>query len=232
MAATDFDYRAGRARINRRALSMVGALALEDPISAEQEAQCSVALMGVLRNWENRRVFLWKLQQVTITTVAGTPSYTISTDPAVIDIEQAAIVDSNNFDDPISVKSWRDYNRFVLDKAAPGRPTVLAVRRTTGDPLAYLHPVPDAVYSIRTLAVCRLKDYDTSGSTPDFPVNFEEALVYALADRLFDEYPGTQGQRDRIAAKAETEFVLAKGADRESTDDNTVSGAFSYGRNE
>lgn len=183
------------------------------------EAQAAQALSEMLREWENLDVCLWKLQQITITTVAGTASYTISTDPAIIDIEQAAVVESSR-DYPLEVMRWRDYNSEILDKTAAGRPDCIAVQRTTGNPVAYMYPVPDAVYSVRVLAVCRMKDYDTSASTPDFPVDFEKAMSYGLAKELSFEYPGTLGFRQAIADEAERAFTIATAANRESCDDS------------
>lgn len=230
MASTDFDYISTRNEIIERALRIVGALELGEPMSAEQVAQGSQALNEMVKAWETERVFLWTLKNLSFSTVAGTASYAGSaldtSNSSIIGIDAAYYYNGSTEED-LEVISWVEYQK-IIDKAVQDIPRLVAVLPNANTITAYFWPTPAAIYTIKLSAVCRLKDFDSSSSTGDFPSRFTRALVYGLAYDLSDEYSLPVGEKDRIGVKANEALRKAKSSDLDREDDNCVKGAYSY----
>jgi hypothetical protein len=121
----------------------------------------------------------------------------------------------------ISLSDYQD----IEDKSSTGIPQVIAVDSgATGN--LYLYPVPDAAYTLRYMGIEMLKDFDTSTDTPDFPVQWIDAITYGLADSLADEYLLPATERDRISSKARVYREEAKRADSATEDEVVVKGAY------
>jgi hypothetical protein len=100
MATTDFDWSSTRNDIMQRAFRIIGVLPLGDSLSGEQQLQAVQALNDMVKAWQTRHVFLWKVQQLTLSLTTGNATYALPTDPSVIGIEKAWLRISN-IDTPV-----------------------------------------------------------------------------------------------------------------------------------
>lgn len=222
MVATDFDYIATRNVLIKDALGIVGALHPSQPVPAYMQTQAELKLQLLVKHWSNKHLFLWSYKQSSFATVAAQEAYTTTDftgdDDQLIGLDKAFVVDSTE-DLPLEVISFSRY-QDIQDKESSGRPTTIAFTRgALGTPLAYLYPSPDDVYTIKTLGIYPLKDFDTSSGSGDLSAQFQLALLYGLADLLFDSYPGPMNERQWVKAKAAEYFTEAQiqDAPRETT---------------
>lgn len=223
MALTDFDYLATRNQIIAAAFEIVGVIEAEQSPTAEQLVQGTKVLQTVVKSWSNDHLFLWSFDQSSFATVAAQEAYTTADlsgdDDAIIGLDKAWVVQSSE-DIALEVVSYSRYLDIYNKDTSSGRPEVIAFKPTP-DPSFYVWPSPDAIYTIKTLGIYPLKDFDTAAGSGDLPARFQEALIYALADRLFDRYPGPMNERLLIQGKAAEFFRKAKNADApvETTDE-------------
>jgi len=227
MAITDFDYLATRNEVIQRAFRIVGALEPGEVLSANMLAQGVDALQQLVKSWSNKHLFLWSFDKSSFATVSTQLLYTITDlsgeDDAIIGLDEAWVVDSTQ-DLPLEVISYSRY-QDIPDKASTGRPLAIAYKPTP-NPSFYLWPVPDAVYTIKTLSIYPLKDFDDASGSGDLPAEFQKALTYGLAEDLFDEYPGPMNERTYIAGKAQELFRQAKNADMPVETNDIVEGFY------
>jgi hypothetical protein len=227
VAPTDFDYLATRNDIIQRAFRIVGALEPGQTLSGEMLNQGVEALQQLIKSWSNKHLFLWSFNEETFSTVNGTVKYDATLDQEIIGLDKAWVLDSSD-DIQIEVISWSRY-MDITDKAATGRPTVIAYKPTPA-PSLYLWPVPDAAYSVKLLAIYPLKDFDEAATSGDVPARFQKALTYCLAEDLFDEYPGPMNERQYVAGKAADLFREAKNSDMDVETTDEVEGLFTSSR--
>lgn len=228
MTATDFDYLATRNEIIEGAFRIVGALEKGQSLTAELLDQGIKALQLLVKSWSNKHLFLWSFDQSSFPTVSGQEVYTTSDlsgdDDLIIGLDKAWYVDSNE-DIPLEVISYSRYLDIYDKETNSGTPTAIAFKPTP-EPTFYIWPSPDAVYTIKTLAVYPLKDFDAAASSGDVPARFQRALKYALAEDLFDEYPGPMNERQYVQNKAAVLFMEAKHSDEPVETTNEVEGLY------
>lgn len=224
MTATDFDYLATRNEIIEGAFRIVGALDIDQPLSAGMLDQGVKVLQLLIKDWANEHLFLWAFDQGSFATVASQEAYDSTLDQAIIGLDKAWVVDSNN-DLPIEVISYSEYLDIFDKEINTGRPKAIAYKPTPS-PSFYVWPSPDAIYTIKTLCVFPLEDFDTAGGSGDLPVRFQRALKYGLAEDLFDEYPGPMNERQYIQGKASLLFSKAKRSDMSVETTNEVEGLY------
>jgi len=224
MATEDYDYRSGRTKILERAFRIVGALPLGKTLSGEKLQQGNQVLNDLIQSWTTQNIFLWELKVLTFSTVANTVRYSLSLDPRVLDVEAAYVVQGSD-ELKLTMLDWRQYTD-IQSKSDTGRPLIFSV-----EPLeaiaCNIFPKPDAVYVIKYLARCKLRDYDETAQPASFPVRFERAAVYGVAADLADEYGLDPGERTILQAKGEDAFKKAKNSDKGYSDDFIVTGSFS-----
>lgn len=222
MATTDYDFNLTRNEIIQRALRIVGVLSLGESLSAEMYDQARIALNAMVKVWQGDRIFLWTLVDDTLTTSAGTESYAFDTDPKIIGIDQA-FLRVNSADTPIEIISFREY-QYIIDKTAPGDPTHAA--HHFAEQKLYFWPTPNATRTIYYTGIVRVQDMDTAAGTPDFPVEWLNALTYGLAYDLSDEYGKGLGERQAIGAKAKEFYAIARKSDRDRGESEFVCSAY------
>lgn len=223
MATTDFDFYNTRNQIIQRAFRIVGALSEGEQMSAYQIDQGVNALNALVKSWQTRHIFLWRLEVISKSVTSGSSSFTVTADPAVVGIDRAYWVDGTT-DHRIQVVSFREY-QDIPDKQSTGKPLAITFDAKES-PTFYLYPELDETTTIKILAICKLKDYDGAGDTGEIPVRFHNALIYGLACDLADEYGLPLGERQFIKMKADEFFSDAKRSDRERVDSSFVKSAY------
>lgn len=229
MSITDFDYLATRNEIIEGAFRIVGALEVEQNLTAGMLEQGVKALQLLVKSWSNKHLHLWSFNKSSFTTVAAQEAYTTSDlvgdDDAIIGLDKAWVVSSND-DLPLEIISYSRYLDFFDKETNTGRPAAIAFKRTPS-PSFYVWPSPDAAYTIKTLSVYPLKDFDVADGSGNIPANFQRALKYCLAEDLFDEYPGPMNERQFVQNKAAELFREARNFDMPVETTNEVEGMFS-----
>ncbi len=230
MTATDFDYIQTRNEVIEGAMRIVGALEIGQTLSADLLDQGVKALQLLVKSWSNKHLFLWSFDQSSFATVAAQELYTTTDlagdDDLIIGLDKAWVVDSSE-DMPLEVISYSRYLDIADKETNTGRPQVIAFKPTP-DPSFYVWPSPDDAYTIKTLCIYPLKDFDTAATTGDVPARFQRALKYGLAEDLFDEYPGPMNERQFVVDKAAELFREAKNSDMPVETTNEVESL--YGR--
>jgi hypothetical protein len=92
MATTDYDFSATRDQIIRQALIMVGAVARTDYIPAEQYNEAVFVLNLLIKAWQSEGIYLWTPTVMTQELAAQTASYTLSSDPPVVGLQNAYLI--------------------------------------------------------------------------------------------------------------------------------------------
>lgn len=223
MAASDYNFNVTRNEIIERAYRIIGKLSVGDTMSAEMLSQALVAMNSMIKSWQSKNVFLWTIKEFTLPLLASTKSYVAPTDPPIYAIDQAYLRLTND-DQRIQVASWRQYVD-IWDKDSTGDPQVVALS-TDITPTIYVWPVPTTSRTLYYTGIVKLKDFDTAGGNPDFPVRYVEAITYGLAHKLSSEYGLPIAERRELERQFQQEFAEAKGGERERADLEFVDGAF------
>lgn len=166
----------------------------------------------------NRQVNLWKVEQLSITLVSGTPTYSVPSRVVMIldgyvTLNDGTTDQSDRYIVPISRTDYASY----AAKFTPGPPTVYWLDRLISPEITFF-PVPDSggPYVFNYYACTQLQDANLSGGeTPDMPYRWLDVLVSGLSYRLARVYaPDLEAIRKqdyddawRIAGTQDTENV-------------------------
>ena len=224
MPTSDYDFNVTRTEIIERAYRIVGKLSMGETLSAEMSSQAMIALNSMIKSWQSRHVFLWTVREFTQSLAPGVLSYSLAgSDPCIYALDRAYIrLDGD--DHPISVASWRQYVD-ITDKNGTGDPVLVALD-TQLSPTLYVWPVPTITRTLYYTGLVKLKDFDTAGGNPDFPVRYVEAITFGLAHKLACEYGLPIAERRELERQYQGEFSEAKSGEREQVEYEFVNGAF------
>lgn len=171
------------------------------------------ALNLLLREWENRNIPLWKLQQITVSCVVSTQTYLLSTNTVdVLDmIYQRSSTDLAM--ERISFAEWLNIPR----KGQLGRSTRFFVDRQRDQPTAYLWPIPDTSTDTFTYwAFQRIQDATSPTQTVDMPFRFLPVLPPGVAYYMSLRRKGIPTERvAMLKAHYEEQLDFAMQNDRE-----------------
>lgn len=225
MATTDFDFAITRNQLIEAAFRKAGIQAEGAALTAAQLEEGRLALNEIVKFLQTRHLYLWRLEELTVSLVAGTYTYAASGDPAVIAIDKASYDDGSN-DVPLKVISRRQYFD-ISDKESTGDPVYVGVTSPEGSaaPTITVWPVPSQDRTLNILCICKLQDWDTAGGAGDFPSRYQLPLIYELAAYLAEDYKLPAEDRDHLRGMADRYFMDAKRSDRERGDDEFVDGA-------
>jgi hypothetical protein len=140
----------------------------------------------------NRGVNLWKVEQLSVDMVSGTPSYDIPGRvvmilDAYISLNNGTTEQTDRYVTPISRTDYSGYG----SKFTPGPPNVDGFDRLSS-PTITMWPVPDSngPYVFNYYACSQMQDAALiGGQTPDLPYRWLDVLVTGLAKRLARSYP-------------------------------------------
>ena len=207
------DFIQTRDDIIKAALRKIGAVAPGDSPTAAEVTDASNALNSMVLSWQNEDIFLWSLSDDTVSMVASTANYTLDSD--VLDISDAFIRDSDNYDTPVDIITREEYKGFGDKTTETTKPSMMYVDYQLAAPVAYMYPVPSATHTLHFTKVQRVQDFDVASNNPDFPVRWSQALIYGLAASLSHEYGLSVEERTGLYQIAEVEKTRAKAADEE-----------------
>lgn len=223
MALTDYDFNSTRNEIIERAFRIIGKNPPGEPLSGEMMTQAIIALNSMVKSWQSKHVFLWTIDDFTQSLSAGVASYSLAAlEPPVYALDRAYLR-MDNLDRQCDVASWRQY-WDIPNKTAVGDPTIVALD-TNITPTLYVWPVPTQTRSLKFSALVKLKDFDTAGGNPDFPVRYLDALTFGLAHALSFEYGLPIAEKRELERQYQASFQEAKSGERERADYEFCDGA-------
>lgn len=152
------------------------------------------ALNLIFLEWQNKGLNLWKVEQGSISLVAGTSSY--AANAAALEIVDAFIrTDANDTDKQTDTKLRRisrvEYNHQAK-KLTQSKPTQYYVDKGTSDINLVVWSTPDSAqtYTLFYDYIKRIEDAGTNAdANPDVPARYLPCLTYALALNVAMKYP-------------------------------------------
>lgn len=188
--STDTSFDLDRAGILRNAFQKLGVVPAGQDPSSDLLAMGSDVLNTILKSWENRGVFLARVERTTTTLVAGTAQYT--TDIDTLDIHQRTpyVTDLSGVDTRVDIITRGRYME-ITSKADSGLPTLMMVEKT--DRVRFtLYPVPDStVASITYPRIKLLSDLDSGSDNTGLPSKYLKALIIETALELCPHFDMT-----------------------------------------
>lgn len=123
--------------------------------------------------------------------------------------------DADDNDVPLNDLSRSDYFN-LSNKTTQGKPTQFYYDKQLSAGDLYLYNTPDLVTdTIKFTFQKMFFDFDASTDDPDFPIEWVEALAFALADRLSYDYGIEATKAERIKRTADEMLANLQGYDRE-----------------
>jgi len=185
------DFSVTRDDIIKRALRLIGVIAQGETPTTDQVSEAAVALNSLIKAWQADGMPLWAIKQRTVTLIADTASYTLST-PKPLKVIQAWNHDTvSSVDIPMRIITKQEYN-ILGNKESSGNPIQCYYDPRRDNGVLYLFPVPSSaqvgINSISLVYQAPFEDFDASTDTPDFPQEWYDAITYGLATRLAPEY--------------------------------------------
>lgn len=182
-ASTDTSWDLDRTGILRNAFQDLGVVPPGQDPPSDFLAMGSDKLNLVVKSWENKGVFLSRVERTTTTLVAGTAEYTTAIDTLDIHQRTPYITDNSGVDTRLDLITRGRY-MAITDKATQGPPTLIMVEKT--DRVRFtLYPVPDStVASITYPRIKLLTDMDSASNTTGLPSKYLRALVAETAIEL------------------------------------------------
>lgn len=182
-----------RDQIIDAAMRLCGVLGQYNTPTANDYTVCAEALNMLVKQWQIEGMPLWQYQKITVPLVAAQASYTIGpTGNVVVDrplrVAQAYIRDANGTDTPLMQVSRQEYNGFTI-KTQEGVPHSVYFDPQLTNAVLYVYPVPeDATRTIYIECHSPVQDFTASGTVPDFPSEWFQALKFGLADAIAFEF--------------------------------------------
>lgn len=221
-----YDFSSTRDSIITSALRRIGALGDTETLDSVRQAVGIETLNPMIKAFQGIGMPVWATvdQEIAMSLFTSVP---LSIGPDAdqdqlikpLKIIQALRKDTDaETDVPMTILPWEDYN-LLADKNTEGAPVHLFYhpQRTTGD--IYIWPLPDDYWQTNGQLYIRyqrpFQDFDASTDEPDFPVEWHEALILALAVRLAPIYGLAPADRKELKEDAKEALNLAKSFDQE-----------------
>lgn len=216
------DFSSTKTEAIKDALVMVGGIEDEGTPSSEQNAYCSRILNRMLKAWSVRGLKLWKWTDLTISLVDGQAAYELGPTGDEIINRPVAIRDPRRVVDSVETEirlvSRSEYMNQP-SKDSEGEPVFVYYDPQLTNGVLYVWPTPaDSLNSIKLSYKSYIEDMDDPSDNFEFPVEWEEAIVYGLAMRLIPKYEVKGEDAARI-----TDMAMAFLNDAEINDADTGS---------
>lgn len=192
MAVSDStDFRSVANDIIKDARSLLGIDAAEEPLEAFELERGLRFLTRMLKAWEGDGIGGWTLTERTFALVQGDVDYVLGTGGTLttvpFEIMQVRITRGGS-DLEMTPLSREEYYALP-NKTTQGYPTQWYYDRQRDTGTLYVWPAPDATGgTIKFTERRRIMDVDAGANDYDLPPEWEEAIVWNLAERLIGPY--------------------------------------------
>lgn len=200
------------------ALSLIGAAGDGQSLTSEDYELALRQLNMMVRYW-SVKANLWVKEDVSVTLTPGTESYTVGDGldidtlrPSRLDM---AIANLPNSDIEMEVITKPEY-LVIPNKSLQARALKVCYEPLRDNGVLYVWPTGISGYTDITLSFRRpIQDFDDQDNNPDFPPEWQLAIVYNLAVKLAPHFLGAVPQD--IAAEAAQMLAVLMANDEEQT---------------
>ena len=198
------------------ALSRVGS----EPTTGKEASSARRSLNIMMREWANRGIQLWTIDETTQTLTEGTANYTL--DSFTLDILEAVISrteSSTRTDFQMDRVNREDFLNIPV-KTTKGRPSQFFLDMQRSSPVVYFYPTPDNSTDVfRYSRRNRIEDITASTETIDIPDSYLPCAVSGLAFYMSQKRPQIDiNRRQELKLQYEEEFKRAIDDGREKVD--------------
>ena len=198
------------------AISRIGS----DPTTGKEASSARRTLNIMMRDWGNRGVQLWTIDETTQTVTEGTANYTLDT--YLVDITEAVLSRTENSvrtDFQMAKINREDYMNIPV-KSTKGRPSQFWLDMKRAAPVVYLYPTPENSTDVfRYKRRNRIEDITASTESIDIPDRFLPCAVSGLSFYMAQKRPQIDiNRRQELKLQYEEEFKRALDDGREKVD--------------
>lgn len=199
------------------ALKKLRVVAANSTPTALQAEGAKLELNLMLKAWQ-RYESLWRLEEESVTPVAATASYTLTTQKPHR-VVSARWRNSAGTDMEMIPMTREEYMNLPV-KTATGTPTQYYVDYQRSVPVLYIWPVPSSVSTevVRITSFRRFEDIDSLDDDLDVRQEHFEGVAYSLAKRLGITY-GKTNTASYAEIKQEAEIFLSELLDEDREDE-------------
>jgi hypothetical protein len=195
--AVTYNATVDQIEILKSALRLVGAVSEDETPTDAQLTNASTALNMMLRAWYADGMPIWNITEGSFPLTLNVASYTIGPASTIVAakplrILQAFVRDTtSSVDTPMTLVTRQEY-LMLGNKTSSGRPIQLHYDPLVTTGTIRIFPAPNAVSVANdTVHIVYQEPYDAmtaSGSVLDFPIEWQEPVVWGLAERLAVAY--------------------------------------------
>ena len=191
-----------------------------EPITGNEAKGARRSLNIMMRDWANRGIQLWTIDEATQTVTEGTANYTLDT--YTIGVTEAVISRTENSvrtDFQMERINREDYLNIPV-KSTKGRPSQYFLDMQRAAPVVYLYPTPDNSTDVfRYKRRNRIEDITASTESIDIPDRFLPSAVSGLSFYMAQKRPQIDiNRRQELKLQYEEEFKRALDEGREKVD--------------
>lgn len=212
------DFSINARELITKTLRKMAVLGVAQSLDADEAEDARVELNLMLKGWQRSGPHLWKKTEGSVPLLAATASYDLAATLNPLRILSARYRDTASRDLPMRLFTRDDYFDLPL-KSSSGIPTQYYFDPQRGAPTLYVWPVK-ATITTETIQVTyqkRIDDIDDLSDDIDIPQEHLDVVIYALAERLLDDY-GIEGEpAQRIMLRSQQ--LLAQAMDWEREDE-------------
>jgi len=202
----------------KAAMRKIAALAKGQTPDTEDYTNGTIALNGLVAQYQVLGMHLWKRAEYSVPLVAGQISYNIGVGQAIntpfpLKIHEAILEDSAS-DSQIDVEILSVYDFLLLPQnSSSGSPVNITYQPFVNRGVIRVWPTPDATAAAtKTLKIVYespVEDFVTATDNPDFPKEWHNALIYGLAVLLAPEYGVPLDDRRQLQKEHDTYLQTA-----------------------
>lgn len=240
---TTFQLNAGQ--FITQAYRKLGWVASGQAPSDDQMNQGIIAFNLMLKGFQGDGINLWRQQRLTVSVGAGqgTPTNPVSIEPLILGVEAGQWVvvpgtGANYLQQPLGIYTYSDYHNLPNPYQVGPRPYCFMFDRQENASNLYLWPTPQMGGAIILTVGRTILDVNLPSDTIDVPREWQEAVLYNLADRLMEDEAGAMADpatAERITERAKYFYMKMLDFDRPMSvfikPYNQIGGRSRYGRN-
>ena len=194
----------------QEAMEMIGG---EDTLGHEPaSARRSINIM--LKDWQNRGILLWSTSVSSVTVVASTAVYNLSSNT----IDALEVVLNRDATDLQLTRITSEEYLLIPNKTQTGRPSQYSIRRSRDNPVLSVWPIPNNSTDILKIEVIsELQDVNKSAEqNADLPKRFFPCLTAGLSYYMSMKRAGVPSERiSMLKVNYEETLARAMEEDRE-----------------
>jgi len=187
----------------QEAMEMIGG---ENTLGHEPaSARRSINIM--LKDWQNRGILLWSTSVSSVTVVASTAVYNLSSNT----IDALEVVLNRDATDLQLTRITSEEYLLIPNKTQTGRPSQYSIRRSRDNPVLSVWPIPDNSTDILKIeTISELQDVNKSAEqNADLPKRFFPCLTAGLSYYMSMKRAGVPSERINML-KVNYEETLAR----------------------